>query len=236
VRLVAVLDVRGGVVVRGVAGRRTEYRPIVSALTPSTAPLDVARAFAGLGLRELYVADLDAIAGAEPAWELFDALRAEGFRLWVDAGVRGPERADRLAAAQVESVVVGLETADGPALVADLARRHGERLLLSLDLREGRPLTAGAWGGADAWSIAAEAVRLGIRRLLVLDLARVGVGTGVGTEELCARMVREYPEVEVSAGGGVRDRNDLLRLRTAGVQAVLVASALHDGQLGSLRE
>src|SRR5205807_9362326 len=119
---------------------------------PSSRPADVARAFAGLGLGELYVADLDAIAGAEPAWGLYDARRAEGFRLWVDAGVTGPERADRLAAAGVENVVVGLETVAGPAVVADLVRRHGERVVLSLDLREGRPLTAGGWNGSDAWS------------------------------------------------------------------------------------
>src|SRR5207244_2983885 len=159
----------------------------------------------------------DAIAGAEPAWGLYDALRAEGFRLWVDAGVRGPDRADRLAAAGVEGVVVGLETVAGPAVVADLVRRHGDRVVLSLDLRDGRPLTAGGWERADAWSVAAEALGLGVRRLLVLDLARVGVAGGVGTEELCARLVRTYPGVEVAAGGGVRGRDDLLWLRDAGV-------------------
>jgi len=231
VRLVAVLDVQGGAVVRGVAGRRADYRPVVSALTPSSRPADVARAFAGLGLRELYVADLDALAGAEPDRDLYAALRGDGCRLWVDAGVRGPRRADRLAEDGVEAVVVGLETVDGPRVVADLVRRHGERIVLSLDLREGRPLSAAGWKGSDAWSVAAEAVGLGVRRLLVLDLARVGVGDGVGTEALCARLAAAWPDVEVSAGGGVGGRDDLLRLRRAGVRAALVASALHDGRL-----
>src|SRR5579872_5647704 len=45
-RIVPVLDLLGGVVVRGVGGRRREYRPVVSRLTPSCDPLDVARAFA----------------------------------------------------------------------------------------------------------------------------------------------------------------------------------------------
>jgi phosphoribosylformimino-5-aminoimidazole carboxamide ribotide isomerase len=38
-----------------------------------------------------------------------------------------------------------------------------------------------------------------------------------------------HPEVEVSAGGGVRGVADLRRLRDCGVRAALVASALHDG-------
>jgi phosphoribosylformimino-5-aminoimidazole carboxamide ribotide isomerase len=104
--------------------------------------------------------------------------------------------------------------------------------MFSLDLKGGLPLAdRQAWGEADAWAVAERAVGLGVRRLLVLDLARVGEGSGPGTEALCARLVREFPGLEVSAGGGVRGVADLGRLRDAGVAAVLVASALHDGIL-----
>ena len=69
---------------------------------------------------------------------------------------------------------------------------------------------------------------LGVRRLLVLDLERVGIGTGIGTEALCESIKQSCPGLEVWAGGGVRDAGDLSRLREAGVEAALVASALHD--------
>jgi phosphoribosylformimino-5-aminoimidazole carboxamide ribotide isomerase len=77
----------------------------------------------------------------------------------------------------------------------------------------------------------AQAVALGVRRVLILDLARVGVGEGTGTEALCARVTATFPHVEVSAGGGVRGIDELHRLHQSGVQNVLVASALHDGRL-----
>jgi phosphoribosylformimino-5-aminoimidazole carboxamide ribotide isomerase len=232
-RIVAVLDLLGGRVVRGVAGRRGEYRPVVSRLTGSCAPGDVARAFAGqLGLTELYLADLDAIAGAEPAWATYAELHAEGFRLWVDAGVRTPGRALALANAGVAAVVVGLETVAGPAVLAEVGRALGERLIFSLDLRAGVPVAGGCgWAGQDPWSIATQAVGLGARRVLVLDLARVGAGGGLGTEVLCARLATNYPEAEVSAGGGVRGPADLEALAVSGVRCALVASALHDGVL-----
>jgi phosphoribosylformimino-5-aminoimidazole carboxamide ribotide isomerase len=227
-----VLDLMAGRVVRGVAGRRAEYRPVVSRLTPSSEPLGVARAFAEhLGLTELYLADLDALAGKPPAWATYAALRAEGIRLWVDAGVRGRPDVDRLAAAGVEGLVVGLETAEGPAVLADAVAAHGRRVVFSLDVRGGAPLRTAGWRGADAWSLTDEAVSIGVTRLLVLDLARVGVGEGIGTEALCARLAAACPDVEVYAGGGVRDVTDLRRLRDAGVRGALVASALHDGRL-----
>jgi phosphoribosylformimino-5-aminoimidazole carboxamide ribotide isomerase len=232
-RIIPVLDLMGGVVVRGVGGRRREYRPVVSRLTHSCAPLDVARTFAEhFGLTELYLADLDAIAGGPPAWATYAALHAEGFRLWVDAGVRKAEDARALARAGVGTVVVGLETVAGPAALGEVVAAFSERVVFSLDLRDGAPLgDLAGWGAADAWSLAGQAVSLGVRHLLVLDLARVGGAAGTGTDALCARLAAAYPEVEVSAGGGVRGPADLRRLRECGVRAALVASALHDGAL-----
>lgn len=231
-RIIPVLDLMGGVVVRGAGGRRREYRPVVSRLTPSCFPLTVARAFAEhFGLTELYLADLDAIGGARPAWDAYAALHAGGFRLWLDAGVRRPDHARELARAGVETVVVGLETAAGPAALGEIVGKLGPRVVFSLDLRDGAPLNAGAGWAAEAETIAAQAVGLGARRLLVLDLARVGGGEGTGTDGLCARLAAAYPEVELSAGGGVRNVGDLRRLRDCGVRAALLASALHDGAL-----
>jgi phosphoribosylformimino-5-aminoimidazole carboxamide ribotide isomerase len=220
----------GGVVVRGVGGRRHEYRPIVSRLTPSSAPLEIARAFRGhLGCDELYLADLDAIGGTEPALELYDGLRREGFALWVDAGVRDAAQARTLAAAGVERVVIGLETVRGPAELARACADLGERVVFSLDLKGGEPLgDQSGLQAADARGIAGRAIASGVGRLLVLDLLRVGEGGGLGTEALCATLAKDYPGVEVAAGGGVRDVSDLRRLRDCGVRTVLIASALHN--------
>jgi phosphoribosylformimino-5-aminoimidazole carboxamide ribotide isomerase len=238
-RVVIVLDVMHGEVVRGVGGRRSEYRPIVSRLVASSRPLDVAAALAShFDCREFYVADLDAILGGEPAWSMYAALRQQGFRLWVDAGIRQMTRACQLADAGIDRIVVGLETVAGPTELAAMVRAFGERIVFSLDLHQGRPIgKLDTWpsrdrkGAVSAAEIATQAVSLGVRRLLVLDLAHVGGGDGTGTRDLCARLCAKYPEVEISAGGGVRHRGDLEELRNCGVQAALVASALHDGRL-----
>lgn len=235
-RLLPVLDVQAGAVVRGVGGRRREYRPVVSRLTDSARPADVAGAFRShFGLTHLYLADLDALAGARPALPLYRELAGHGFRLWVDAGVRDAADIVAVAAAGVAGVVVGLETVRGPAVLRQVVQDLGpERVVFSLDLKEGRPLgDAAAWDAAGPEAIAAAAVALGVRHLIVLDLARVGGGGGPGTEELCRHLAERFPAVEVIAGGGVRGADDLRRLHRLGVRAALVASALHDGALTS---
>jgi len=235
--ILPVLDLMNGQIVRGIAGRRDEYRPVISKLVDSAAPLAVAQALrAHFGFSEFYLADLDAIQQGRLAVRVYRQLREAGMRLWIDAGLRTAEDAaiDELMANDAAGVIIGLESVAGPETLRDIAERVGlDRAVFSLDLKAGQPLgNVGKWPAADSWSIAAHAITtLAIRRLIVLDLARVGVGAGVGTEDLCARLKHAFPHLELTAGGGVRGIDDVRRLTACGVDRVLVASALHDGRI-----
>ena len=67
-------------------------------------------------------------------------------------------RVERLRAG-VRSVVVGLETLAGPGELAAAVAGCGERVVLSLDLREGQPLgDLAGWGTAEPVAIAERAV------------------------------------------------------------------------------
>jgi phosphoribosylformimino-5-aminoimidazole carboxamide ribotide isomerase len=234
-RIIPVLDLQHGVVVRGVGGNRHAYRPVTSCLTTSCFPVTIARAFRDhFGLNELYLADLDAITGGHPALEVYAELLSAGFGLWVDAGVRRVADARPLAAAGVGGIVAGLETLAGPDALEALCREFGAgRIIFSLDLKDSRPMgNVDVWDAPEIRTIAAQAViRCGVRSLVVLDLARVGGNTGTGTDLLGAELTVTYPKLEVIVGGGVRGPEDLDKLRRCGIKGVLVASAFHDGRL-----
>ena len=184
-RVIPVLDIKNGVVVRGIGGRREEYRPIVSKLTTSCRPVDVAQVFREqLGLEEIYLADLDAIAGALPSWRIYGEIQVLGCRLWIDAGIRHAADALELARHGIQEVVVGLETIAGPDVLTSTCRElGGDRIMFSLDLKDGRPLgQLTSWKQPDIYAIAAQAIEGGICRLLILDLTRVGMGQGPGTK------------------------------------------------------
>lgn len=92
-KVLPVMDLRDGLVVRGVAGQRASYRPITSTICSEPTPRAVALSFARLGFQEVYIADLDAIAGAEPCWPAYGEVAASGLRLLLDAGVGSARRA-----------------------------------------------------------------------------------------------------------------------------------------------
>jgi phosphoribosylformimino-5-aminoimidazole carboxamide ribotide isomerase len=238
VHVIPVLDLMAGLVVRGVGGRRNEYRPIESLLAADARPGTVARGLAAVGFRAAYVADLDAIGGGEPAWAIYRDVLEAGLEPWIDAGVSSVERATALSQFEVAgggpaAIVAGLESLSDPDALAELLAIVGpERLIFSLDLKSGRPLTdAPAWQNLTPAQIAVVALRLGVRRMIVLDLAAVGMGGGVGTEPFCRGLRCLDPHLQIIAGGGVRGAADLRSLARAGCDAALVASALHDGRL-----
>ncbi|HEX5445477.1 MAG TPA: HisA/HisF-related TIM barrel protein [Pirellulales bacterium] len=236
-RVLPVIDLMGGLVVRGVGGRRDEYRPIRSLLCDQPTPEAVGQAFRRLGLSEAYLADLDAIGGAEPAWPVYQTLIECGLNLWIDAGLASADVARRLAefshqGRSLAAVVAGSETWTDHSALAEIADAVQGRLVFSLDLRDGAPLAADpAWRNCSPEQIAAEVYELGIRRFIVLDLRAVGMDRGVSTEALCRHLRRLDDSLEIVSGGGVRGPDDLASLAAAGCDAALVASALHDGRL-----
>jgi phosphoribosylformimino-5-aminoimidazole carboxamide ribotide isomerase len=229
-----VLDVMGGRVVRAVGGRRLEYKPLVSRLTASTDPVTVAAAIRErFRWTEFYVADLDAITGRQPpATNIYARLHGAGITTWVDAGVRTGADAAEIQRAGVAQVVVGSETLGGLAAWRDVVRAVSEEhVTFSLDLRAGRVLNPETWTTDDPTTVADCVVAESAQRVIILDLERVGENQGVGTEELFRVLAIRHPEVTWIAGGGVRNRRDILRLLNRGVSGVLLASALHDARI-----
>jgi phosphoribosylformimino-5-aminoimidazole carboxamide ribotide isomerase len=240
-RVIPVIDLKDGLVVRGIAGERERYRPIVSTLATDARPGSIATAFVQrLGLREIYVADLDAIAGGEPDWAAYREIAATGATLMIDAGLRNATAARRMVefAAEdnsVTGIIAALESCQTAADLREILGILGTNLgLFSLDLMHGVPTTAvAAWKDLSAEEIARTVLKMGFQRLIVLDLADVGVDRGVGTLGLCRALRTFESNLEVIAGGGVRHVADLYRLAQSGCDAALVASSLHDGRLGT---
>lgn len=235
-RILPVIDLLNEVVVRGVAGQRGEYQPIESCIVATAEPLDVARSFRGkLGLTELYVADLDAIQFERPSLPIYRSLCEDGFEILIDAGLRSLQLADDILATGAAAVIAGLETITGPQQLRQLIDRFGpDGVIFSLDMQDSSPLgNLSEWDTSDVFEIASQAIDVGVTRMIVLDLASVGVGTGVPTIELCGRLKEFSPKLNVITGGGIRTIDDLMPLQDAGIDAVLIASAIHDGRIGS---
>jgi phosphoribosylformimino-5-aminoimidazole carboxamide ribotide isomerase len=242
-QIIPVLDLAHGMAVYAQAGDRTRYAPLKSGLVPGREGDAVAllRAFhADLGVHECYVADLDAIQGGAVQRSLIRQLAEfhTGFAgaLLVDAGTNTPGGALEVLSCGASEVVVGLETLHAFSDLVSIVRLVGpSRAVFSLDLRLGNPILHPAMQDAvgavpDALTLASQATHAGVSTILLLDLGRIGTGCGVDLG-LVESLRRRFPETRLLAGGGVLTRRDLDRMRDAGCDGALIASAIHAGRV-----
>lgn len=234
IEVIPVLDLMGGLVVRGQGGDRARYRPIETPLSPSPEPLAVLAGLLTLAaFKTVYIADLDGIMEGRPQFNILAAL-IDGFpkvTFWVDAGFREAPDVARLrrALAGARTVrtdgdggfvpVLGTETL-ADLLTIEAAGRDGE-VVLSLDFGpEGYRGPPTLLHDRASWP----------QTVVVMTLSAVGGGQGPDLSRIAA-IAQEGDGRRIIAAGGVRNADDLGALEQAGAQGVLVASALHAGAI-----
>lgn len=231
-KIIPVIDILNGKVVHAVKGERQNYQPIESILFESIEPLEVAKRFKAFGFRELYVADLDAIIDCSMNFETLKNIADEtGLKLRVDAGITSIPRAKKLLDTGISKLVIGTETLQSKKFVEQAVEMFGsDRVVVSLDLKGEKVLVRLGFDGClIPIYLLQDFKRMGVSQVIILDLARVGSGEGVNVDFL-KKIIAEVG-IDVFVGGGVRDINDLVKLRNLGVSGTLIATALHTGKI-----
>ncbi len=219
--IIPVIDIRHGLVVRAVMGRRELYRPIDTPLSRTAMPEDVVMGLLGLhDFETIYIADLDAIEGTGDNTGAVTLLRKRFAHLdiWIDNGIAARDAIRAWLDGDRGTLVLGSESQTG----ADVARsfKDDPRLVLSLDFRESAFQGPSELLDPSHWP----------ERVIAMTLARVGGASGPDFERL-SQLRRLGPGHRIYAAGGVRGSDDLQSLADMGVSGVLIASALHDGRL-----
>mgnify|MGYP005848423907 CR=1 FL=1 len=230
-KVIPVIDILNGAVVHAVRGLRSHYQPLQSIITKSVLPIEVAKSFKALGFSELYVADLDAIVDCSTSFAPLKRIVEEtGLSLMVDAGITSLNRAQQLLETGVSKLVIGTETLTSKTFIAEAVRQFGnDRIVVSLDLKDDKVLAKPEFDGClDPMYLMQEFKSLGVKRVIVLDLTRVGSGEGVNIAFFKKALTLS---LEVYVGGGVRGIQDLVELKALGASGALVATALHTGKI-----
>jgi phosphoribosylformimino-5-aminoimidazole carboxamide ribotide isomerase len=218
-KLIPVMDLMSGQVVHARRGERDQYRPIQSILCPSAAPEAILQALIeNFQCDTVYLADLDAIRFQRPQLALIEILkrRFPSIQLWLDAGITDQTSFYSLQQHDLATPVIGSESLTEIHWLETLAT---DAWILSLDFKGFEFL---------GHSTLAENTAIWPQRILAMNLAQVGSEGGPDLA-LLNKLRRLAPEAAIYAAGGVRDRDDLIKLRQNGFQGALVATALHNG-------
>ena len=231
-RIIGVIDLKDGRAIHARRGQRDNYAPVHEA---GGAAIDgdavtLARVYRDtFHIHDIYIADLDAIASRPPQHDVIRMVSSLGLRVYVDGGVTTPEDARQLIRTGARTVVVGLETLPSFDALADITLGTPAPTVFSLDLRGGVPIGKAA-GERVPEEVARRAFISGAFEMIVLDVARVGGGSGPDLA-MMRRIRAAVRTPRLIAGGGIRHLDDLRELAAIGYDGALVATALHDGRL-----
>lgn len=227
--LIPALDLKGGRCVRLYQGRPEEETVF------SHDPVEVARRWESLGAQRLHIIDLDgAFAGQPRHLPVIEKIRAAvKIPLQVGGGLRDAAAVAEVLALGVDWVILGTRAACDPAFLDRLVKTFGQRIIVSVDAREGKVAVQG-WRetlSLTAADFVKELAQRGIATIIYTDVSRDGTLQGPNLPSLEGVLGLG---VQVIAAGGIASLADLLdlqKLEQRGLVGAILGRSLYTGSI-----
>ncbi|MEK8132558.1 1-(5-phosphoribosyl)-5-[(5-phosphoribosylamino)methylideneamino]imidazole-4-carboxamide isomerase [Paenibacillus filicis] len=224
------IDIRGGKCVRLIQGdykQETVY---------NENPLEVAKAWEAQGGKWIHLVDLDGAKAGKPVNDklIGDIAQAVGVPVQVGGGIRTEADVDYLLSLGVSRLILGTAAIEDRAFVSRVLQKHGEKIAIGLDARDGYVATRG-WletSAVKADELAVELAREGARTFIFTDISRDGMMQGPNVEAIVS--LAKVSGQTVIASGGVSQYEDLQKLAEhaeEGVGGAIVGKALYTGSI-----
>ena len=227
-KVIPAVDIKGGRCVRlhmGIPDEETVF---------SEDPLGVAERWQEEGARLLHVVDLDGAFAGKPVNDTVILKIADRLSIPVEVGggIRTPAAARSYVDGGVARVVVGTAAFKDADRLLKLVADLGERLVVGVDVKDGKVAVAGWEETEDVGPIDAvgRLATAGVPRVVYTDTSRDGTLVGPNFEGI-EELARSAP-IPVIASGGVGNLEDIERISdmsSLGIEGVIVGMALYRG-------
>ena len=220
------IDLREGACVQLVGGSYAQER------VRESDPVAAAERWREAGFTRLHVVDLDAATGAGSNAAVVQALqRVPGISMQVGGGLRTDDALDAVLRRGAAAAVVGTRALEDHAWLESQAERWPFRIVVAVDLREGRPVLRG-WTRESGAGLAETLDRLEELPLAALLVTCVDVeGQLAGPDLRTTERVRSLTALPIIASGGITSASDLHALARLDIWGAVVGMALYTGTL-----
>ncbi|RKV93299.1 MAG: 1-(5-phosphoribosyl)-5-[(5-phosphoribosylamino)methylideneamino]imidazole-4-carboxamide isomerase [Campylobacter sp.] len=203
-----------------------------SAKIYSKDPCELAKKFEDLGAKWLHLVDLDgAFAGEAVNFKAIERIvKSTRLRVEVGGGIRDEARIKEYLSLGVDRFILGSAALKNRDFVRIMAKLY--RIVVGIDAKEGLVATEG-WAELSrvkATDLARDYADAGVCAIICTDISRDGMLSGVNVE--FSRSIAKASGIDTIASGGVKDMNDIIALKNAGLIAgVIVGKAYYEGTL-----
>lgn len=195
-------------------------------------PVETAKKWQAEGAKKLHIIDLDAaLSIGNNLSVIAEIAKNVDLPIQVGGGIRNIEAVEKVLGLGVSQVILGSLAFSNPKAVTQVQKGFGsESVIVALDNRDGKIMVEG-WTNVTTLGMKEaleKFVALRVKTFLVTSITKDGTlsGPDLGTlREAC-----QYPNVKVVAAGGIGDLNDLINLKSLGVEGAVIGKALYEGR------
>lgn len=198
-------------------------------------PLEVAKMFEAHGIRRLHTVDLDGARSAHIVnYKTIERI-ADHTSLVIDfgGGIKSDEDIDIAFASGATMVTIGSVAVKNPALFETWLEKYNDnKIILGADVKNGR-ISINGWkeeGEDELLPFLQKYVAKGVDNVLCTDISKDGMLEGPAIQ-LYEEVLKEFPNLYLIASGGVSCIEDIDKLNTAGIPAVVFGKAIYEGKI-----
>jgi phosphoribosylformimino-5-aminoimidazole carboxamide ribotide isomerase len=198
-------------------------------------PLEVAKAFEGIGLMRLHLVDLDgAKAGEVVNWKVLEKI-ANNTELKIDFG--GGIKTEAILKTVLDTgatyATIGSLAVKNELLFQEWIARFGANtFMLGADVFEEK-IAIGGWMEKTEISVfdfMKSYIDKGVKQIFCTDIKKDGKLQGPSIE-LYQKIIEQFPTLQLIASGGVSSLDDLIELEEIGCAAAIVGKAIYENKI-----
>ena len=198
-------------------------------------PLEVAKAFEGIGLMRLHLVDLDgAKAGEVVNWKVLEKI-ANQTQLIIDfgGGIKKENTLQTVFDTGANYATIGSLAVKNRAVFEEWIERFGaDAFMLGADVFEEK-IAIGGWiekTNIDVYEFIQSYMNKGITQIFCTDIQKDGKLAGPSID-LYKKIIEQFPTLQLIASGGMSKMEDLHALRTIGCTGAIVGKAIYENRI-----
>lgn len=198
-------------------------------------PLEVAKAFEGIGLMRLHLVDLDgAKAGQVMNWKVLEKI-ANNTELKIDfgGGIKTEATLKTVLDTGATYATIGSLAVKNELLFQEWIARFGAKVfMLGADVLEEK-IAIGGWlekTEISVFDFMKSYIDKGVKQIFCTDIKKDGKLEGPSIE-LYQKIIEQFPNLHLIASGGVSSLDDLIELEEIGCSAAIVGKAIYENKI-----
>ncbi len=198
-------------------------------------PLEVAKAFEGIGLMRLHLVDLDgAKAGQVVNWKVLEKI-ANNTELKIDfgGGIKTEATLKTVLDTGASYATIGSLAVKNELLFQEWIARFGAKVfMLGADVLEEK-IAIGGWlekTEISVFDFMKSYIDKGVKQIFCTDIKKDGKLEGPSIE-LYQKIIEQFPALHLIASGGVSSLDDLIELEEIGCSAAIVGKAIYENKI-----